>query len=187
MFMCVSQRLVAALVIILGLTACATSQLVPTDMESRIARSLSFQALKAEAEKFVGQWVVLGGQVLSAKRLKDSTQIEILQLLLDQGDRPIPTLNLSQGRFLALQEEFLDPATLPAGTLVSLVGEVVGARTQPLDESQYTYPVVKVITLKVWPPRRDYSRPYWEPYPYWYRPYPFWRGPFWGPYPYGWP
>jgi outer membrane lipoprotein len=158
-------------------------------MEARVARGISFQAVKAEPEKFLGQWVVVGGQVLRSKRLKDSTEIEILQLPLDASDRPVSRLNLSEGRFLAFQEEFLDPATVPAGTLVSLIGEVMGSRTQALDESEYKYPLLKVMTVKVWPARREYPRQYWDPwpYPYWYRPYPLWRGPFWGPYPYGWP
>jgi outer membrane lipoprotein len=53
----------------------------------------------------------------------------------------------------------------------------------PLDETDYTYPVVEIKSLRVWskeeePPRiRPYIGPsyYWGPYwpPYW-RPWPYW-------------
>jgi len=178
-----------SLVMALLVSGCTTSQLVPSDMEARISRSVTLHDLKADPGKFKGQWVALGGKVLRAKRLKNETQIELLQLPLAKTDRPIPDLQRSQGRFLAVQQEFLDPATLPAGTLMSLVGEVIGAKTAPLDDTEYTYPVVRIETMKVWPERTEYDYPYWGPGPYPYRPwpYPLWRDPFWGPYPYWWP
>jgi len=96
-------------------------------------------------------------------------------------------LTQSSGRFLAVQQEFLDPAIVPPGTFVSLVGEVIGGETLPLDEINYTYPVVQNKTLKVWqdPGRIDYLEP--RPYPYWAWPYPFWPYPYPYPYRYWWP
>jgi outer membrane lipoprotein len=175
----------SAPVALLLLTGCSASQLVPSDMEGRISRDVSFHLLQTDPDTFRGRWVVLGGKVLSAKRLKHETQIEILELPLDKADRPIPTLTQSRGRFLAVQQEFLDPAIVPPGTFVSLVGEVIGGETLPLDEISYTYPVVQNKTLKVWqdPGRIDYLEP--GPYPYWGWPYPFWPYPY--PYRYWWP
>ena len=161
-------------------SGCVSSELVPTDMEAQIARDIPFESIKAEPEKFKGRVVVLGGKVLSAKRLKEGTQIEVLQLPLDKADAPIMTLAQSKGRFLAYQEGFLDPATLPAGTAISMIAEVMGSKTLPLDEVEYTYPTMKIRTLKVWPENR-YVRPWPYPYyPYLYR-YPY--HPF---YPYWW-
>ena len=166
--------------VLLFVAGCVSSQLVPTDMEPQIARGISFEALKAEPEKFKGRVVVLGGKVLSAKRLKEATQIEVLQLPLDKADAPIMTLPQSKGRFLAYQEGFLDPATLPAGTAVSMIAEVTGAKTLPLDEAEYNYPTVKIRTLKIWPQER-----YVSPWPYPYYPY-FYRYPHRPFYPYWW-
>jgi outer membrane lipoprotein len=136
---------------LLLLTGCAGSQLVSSDIEGRISREVSFQSLQADPDTFRGRWVVLGGKVLSPKRLKHETQIEILQLPLDKADRPNPMLTESRGRFLAIQQEFLDPAIVPPGTFVSLVGEVIGGKTLPLNETSYTYPVAQIKTMKVWP------------------------------------
>ncbi|NJN37445.1 MAG: hypothetical protein HC794_10895 [Nitrospiraceae bacterium] len=84
-----------------------------------------------------------------------------------------------------MRKEFLDPATLPSGTFVTISGEVTGSLTLPLDETEYTYPVVDIKNVRVWPkddedgaPRiRPYMgpSPYWGPYwsPYW-RPWPYW-------------
>jgi outer membrane lipoprotein len=171
----------AALAATLLLAAgCATSELVPTELESQIARDIPFESIKAEPEKFTGRVVVLGGKVLSAKRLKEGTQIEVLQLPLDKADAPLMTLAQSKGRFLAYQEGFLDPATLPAGTFVSMIAEVTGAKTLPLDEVEYTYPTMKVRTLKIWPEER-----YIRVWPYPYYPY-FYRYPYHPFYPYWW-
>src|SRR5439155_21633171 len=121
-------------------SGCVTSGLVPADMEPQIARDIPFESIKAEPEKFKGRMVVVGGKVLSAKRLKEGTQIEVLQLPLDKADAPVMTLAQSIGRFLAYQEGFLDPATLPAGTAVSMIAEITGAKTLPLDDVEYAYP-----------------------------------------------
>src|SRR2546422_6264118 len=63
-----------------------------------------------------------------------------------------------------------------------MIAEVTGAKTLPLDEVEYTYPTMKIRTLKIWPEDR-YVRPW--PYPYYpylyrypYHPfYPFWWDP----------
>jgi outer membrane lipoprotein len=93
-------------------------------------------------------------------------------------------LSTSQGRFVATKKEFLDPATLPAGTFVTITGAVAGTVILPLDETDYTYPVVEIKNLRVWlkeeePPR---IRPYIGPGPYWG---PYWS-PYWRPWPYYW-
>jgi len=172
-----SGALAATLLLAAG---CVTSELVPTELESQIARDIPFESIKAEPEKFKGRVVVLGGKVLSAKRLKEGTQIEVLQLPLDKADAPVMTLAQSIGRFLAYQEGFLDPATLPAGTAVSMIAEITGAKTLPLDDVEYAYPTMKVRTLKIWPEER-----YIRVWPYPYYPY-FYRYPYHPFYPYWW-
>ena len=133
--------------------------------------------------------MVFGGEVLSARRLKEGTRIEILQLPLDPSGRFGADRTQSQGRFMAMQRDFLDPATLPPGTRVLVTGEVTGSMTLPLDETEYTYPVVEARHIEVVPPteaaahwRRSYPYPYMGPGPYW-GPY---GSPYWRPWPYRW-
>ena len=146
------------------------------------APPITFAQVKETTDSFKGQSVVFGGEVLTAKRLKDGTRIEILQLPLDRSSRPGTNLTQSQGRFMAIQRVFLDPATLPYGTRVTVTGEVTGSITMPLDETDYTYPVIDIKNLQVWA-GIDESTPWIRPY---YGPGPYW-GPYWSPYWRHWP
>lgn len=54
----------------------------------------------------------------------------MLQLPLDDEQGPVTDRMESKGRFLALQKEFLDPATMTDGTRVTIVGEITGASVE---------------------------------------------------------
>ena len=183
-------KLAVAFGVLALLAGCAKSykETLPPDLTNQLNDSLSFSQIKAFPEEHKGKLVILGGQILSAKRLTDSTELIILHLPLIQEREPSTELTHSQGRFIAYQQTFLDPATVPAGTRITLVGELSGSVTQKLDETDYTYPTLSIIQLQTWPAPADYSRygqhyPYGGPYPY---AYPFWgpRGRFYGHYPY---
>ncbi len=120
-------------------------------MEPLVDRTVSFRDVLTSPEFYKGRVLVLGGEVLKAKRLRDRTQVELLQLPLEDGEEPTFDRQQSQGRFLALQQEFLDPATLVEGTRVTIVGEVSGAKTDRLDDVEYQYPTLIVKHLHVWP------------------------------------
>jgi outer membrane lipoprotein len=122
-------------------------------MEPLVDRTVSFQDVLASPESYKGRVLVLGGEVLKAKRLQDSTQIELLQLPLGDGEEPSLDRQKSQGRFLAMQQAFLDPATVVEGTRVTIVGEVSGAKTDRLDDVEYRYPTLILKHLHVWPVR----------------------------------
>jgi outer membrane lipoprotein len=169
------------------LPSCASyNNVVPKDLQAAVDDTVRFTQVHEAPDQYHGRTVLFGGEVLSAKRLKDGTRIEVLQLPLDRSQAPIHDRTKSEGRFLAFEKEFLDPATLPAGTRITIVGEITGAMVQPLDETDYTFPTLEVKHLTVWP-KTDYAsaRPYY-PGPY-AGPYGYWgwrRGGPWGPYPY---
>ena len=86
---------------------------------------------------------------------------------------------------MAMNRDFLDPATLPLGSRVTVTGEVTGSVTLPLDETQYNYPIVDVKHLQVWTRAKEAApciNPYMGPGPYWG---PHWS-PYWRPWPYYW-
>ena len=167
---------------------------LPPDLTNQLNDSLTFAQIKAFPDEHKGKLIILGGKILSAKRLIDSTELIILHLPLINEREPSTELTQSQGRYIAYQKTFLDPATVPAGTRVTLVGELSGSVTQKLDETDYTYPTLTIKQFKVWPSYSDYPQygppyPYWGGYPYAYPyPYPYYWGPrgrFYGYYPYG--
>jgi outer membrane lipoprotein len=187
-----SRRTIAMCAALLAVTpACGGPSTFPPAIESQIDRGVSFAELKQSPEAYRGRMVLLGGEVLNARRLKDATRIEVLELPLSGGQDPVPDRTASQGRFLAFHKEFLDPATLPAGTRITIVGEVTGTATQPLDDTEYAYPTIDVKSLHVWPAYESYRRGYYGGPPY-YRPgwgyggYGPWRSPFYPYSPYWW-
>jgi outer membrane lipoprotein len=152
--------LLTAILLLAGaISSCAsTERIIPEPLEAQVDKSVTFEQLRESPDSFRGKVVVFGGEVLKAKRLKEGTQLEVLQLPLEDW-QPMSPRNESQGRFLAIQKEFLDPATVTDETRVTVVGEVVGVTTQHLDEMEYRYPTVEVKYLKVWEPRMVYQRP----------------------------
>lgn len=135
-----------------AMPGCSSRSIVPETLEAQVDKTLTFQELIASPESYQGRVVVVGGEILKAKRLKEGTQIEILQLPLNQDQEPMPDRAKSQGRVLALQPEFLDPATLTGGTRITMVGEVTGAKTERLDDVDYRYPTLTVKHWHTWPP-----------------------------------
>jgi len=178
-----TRTLLSTVALLVTLTGCASTQEAG---ESSDAQALTFLQVKAAPDSLKGQTVVFGGKVLTARRLKDGTRIEILQLPLDRLTRPGYDLTQSQGRFIAIYREFLDPATVPHGTRITVTGEVSGSITLPLDETDYIYPVIDIKRVQVWASSEDMApriSPYYMgPGPYWG---PYWN-PFWRPWPYYW-
>ncbi len=162
---------------------------LPPDMAEHIDPLLMFPRIKEDPDSFKGKLVILGGQVLAAKRLPDLTQLTILQLPLINEQEPTTELTESEGRFIAEQQQFLDPATVPPGSRITLVGELSGSVQQSLDETIYTYPTLLIKQFKVWPayspdyhPYGSYPQPLFYPYAY-----PYWGGfgGFYPSYPFG--
>ena len=174
--------LLGASVLLVSLSGCTGSQLVPAHLETQISRNLSFNEIKRDAGKYRGRIVAIGGYVLSTQLLNEHMRLEVLELPLKSSDLPIRNLMKSKGRFLAFSKDFRDPATMRAGSYVSIVAEVVGIQTAMLDDTMYSYPVFTVKMFKVWPKSQQYARPF----PFWNRwNYPFddpWTYPYWGSY-----
>lgn len=158
-------------------------------LEAQVTTGVLFAQVVQDPSGHIGNIVKVGGEVLSAKRLADRTEVMVLQIPLDSDSVPTWNRTTSQGRFIATQRTFLDPATLPKGTRVTIIGEVTGHAAVQVDEEEKVYPVLAVKALKVWPviPRSVYGyRPYWGPSPYWggyWGPWGYWGGGgYWGPY-----
>ena len=163
---------------------------VPFDLAKQIDTSVNFVDLKAAPANYIGRVIMAGGIVISAKRTKDRTEIEILQLPTEGGEPSTTDRLRSEGRFLAVREEFFDPASVPPGTPITVIGVVEGSITRPLDDSEYTYPILDIKHFTDWSvvasQRSEGSAaafygPHYSPFGYWGRPYgysPYFGRPF---------
>lgn len=177
------------LLFLLALTlGCAQNRSSPfgETLDAQVTPQILFSHVSQDPSGHMGHTLLIGGEVLSAKRLVDRTEVMVLQIPLDGDSVPKWDRTQSNGRFIATQETFLDPATLPKGTRLTIMGEVTGQAPLQVDEEEKIYPVLAIKALKVWPeiPRMMYGyRPYWGPYPYWGG----YRGSYWpySPYSFG--
>lgn len=169
-------------------------RLVPADVLSQVDDSVSFRQLYADPGQYVGRTVMFSGVALQAKRAKDGTEIEILQVPTERGLSPSDRKTKSEGRFIAVQSNgFLDPAVIEKDSPLTVVGEVKGVKTKALDEGEYRYPVLDVKQLIDWNEVRSrtqsgYDSDYFGRYSGYAAPWSSWYygfgSPFDGPYGY---
>jgi outer membrane lipoprotein len=172
-------------------------QVIPPHIQEQVDESVTFAQLRASPDSYIGRTVMFSGLSMKAQRVKDHTEIEVLQVPTDEGMTPSDRRSQSEGRFIAVKSgEFLDPAVIEKGSPLTVVGEVKGATTKKLDEGEYIYPVIEIKHLVDWNEvrTRDRDRPYrgygygaypYGAYPYYgYGPYAPWYygygSPFWG-------
>jgi outer membrane lipoprotein len=172
-------------------------KIVPAELLAQVDRSISFADLRSSPDNYIGRTVLFGGTAIKSQRLKDRTEIEILQLPI-VARMPSEKRSQSEGRFIAVRSgEFLDPAVIEPDSPLTVVGEVKGAVTKPLDEHAYQYPVLEIKHLINWKELQSrertagydggYGYSYW-PYsygPYGYDPRGYYGSSFYGPYGYG--
>ena len=135
------------MVCILLVAACTKG--ISKQARSRVTYSGTFSALQKKPDDHVGEVVLLGGKIIETNVNSNYSEIAVLQLPLDGGDRP-RIEDQSEGRFLIRSEELLDPAVYTEGTAITVVGEIIGSEARKVGEYNYIYPVLKPIEIKLW-------------------------------------
>jgi outer membrane lipoprotein len=132
-----------------------------------------YEELRAAPERFRGQTVILGGEVIETRNRANETVLVVLEKPLQYGDRPRST-DASGGRFLARFSRYLDPVVFEKGRKVTIAGVVLGTETERVGEAPYTYVVLEGREVHLW---RDPEPTRYYPYDPWW---PWWHDPFWG-------
>lgn len=172
------RRLLLTLVC-LALSGCAS--VFPGQMLQGVDRSLTVGVLRSDPDRYRDARVVLAGEIIDTRSRAGGTEIEVLSRPLGDGDAPRRT-DQTEGRFIMVAPDFLDPAVYARGRRVSMVGTVVGGEERPLGGQPYRYVVTRPDQIYLWPLPSPYGYPY--PYPYAGYPYPYSFGrPYW---PYYW-
>jgi outer membrane lipoprotein len=116
-----------------ALLSAECSHALSSAVRQQIDTTLSLTQLRTTTEVYKDRIVMLGGDILSTRNLTEGTLLEVLQKPLGAADRPLAT-DRTEGRFMALCEEYLDPAVYSKGRQVTLAGRVLGARTDTVGE-----------------------------------------------------
>jgi outer membrane lipoprotein len=127
--------------------ACAAG--ISTQARSQVSYFGTFSELQQQPENYVGRTVILGGKVIETRVTDGATELAVLQLALDGSDRPKDN-DQSQGRYLVLSQQFLDPAIYTQGTLITVVGKVQGSEARAIGQMTYIYPRITSIEIKKW-------------------------------------
>lgn len=128
------------------LSACST----PAKFASNgIDLSITPQRAVAESATLQNVQLLWGGVIISTINLTDATQFEILAYPLTSQQRP--DLNQSPiGRFLAVQQGYLEITDYAPGRLMTVSGTLQGKRSGRIGESEYIYPLLNINQLHLW-------------------------------------
>ncbi|WP_303906046.1 Slp family lipoprotein [Thiohalomonas denitrificans] len=160
---------------VLTLGACATQ--VPERIQTAPAGNPPVAEVRSNPERFEGSRVRWGGTIANVQNRADETLIQIVARDLTDAGKPKEE-DRSSGRFIARIDGFVDPAVYTQGRRLTVTGEIVGSRVEPVGEYEYRFPVVEVEASYLWPRETEsvrrpyYYDPFWDPF--WYDPwYPY--------------
>jgi len=101
-------------------------------------------------EKYIGKTILLGGTVVRVTNEPERSVLELLQRPL--GSRLEPEAgDVTLGRALIVFDKTLDDQIFYQGRKITLAAEIAGKETRPLDQTTYTYPLLKVREYHLWP------------------------------------
>jgi outer membrane lipoprotein len=150
------KRFVPIVCLMMLIAACAP--VISQTTMSTVDKSIAFPALQQRPDVYKGKVVLLGGQIIATTVKSNETWIEILQKPLDSQQKPSDT-DQSSGRFLVRFQGFLDPAIYMSGRNITVVGQVDGKLVRPLNEINYTYPVLAAKEHYLWKPEENNGGP----------------------------
>ena len=164
------------LISVLLISACASQ--IPAEIRQAPDGAPGVAEVRANMDSHVSQKVRWGGVILQTENKNDSSWLTVVAFPLTSRGEPLSS-GQSQGRFIAVVDQFLEPLVYSADREVTIVGDLLRSEKLQIDKFFYEYPVIKVDQLYLWPVKseRQFSNypPYW--YDPWYYPfhYPYYR------------
>ncbi|MCF6148373.1 MAG: hypothetical protein E3K37_06910 [Candidatus Kuenenia sp.] len=160
------------IIIFLSMAGCAP--VISKQIREQVSPDITFRDVINDPESYNGQMIILSGIVIEGKNTDEGTLLQVLQRPTGFRGQP-KDVDETEGRFLALVSRYLDVYVYAKGREVTIAGEVQGKRILPLDETEYTYPLINVKEIYLWPViEKRYYTPYRYRY-YYYDDYWWWR------------
>ena len=180
------MRYLLSITAILLLAACS---ITPEPLRDAPADSPTLSQLREAPQAYLDTALRWGGTIAKVLNTAEGSQVEIVARRLQTNGQPRRE-DHSEGRFIALVPNFLDPVIYSPGRQITVTGHFIGEQQRALGEMSYRYPQIEVSSLYLWPEQRPvgtpdpFHRDPWYPhgYPYWPMRDPYWS-PLWHPYP----
>ena len=160
---------------------------ISPQIKSEAVKPSSFSEVVENVDAYLGKTILVGGYILETTNLPNTTRIAVLQTPLSYLDEPL-SKDRSEGRFIVEHDDFLDPEVYQKDRALTVAGIVKGTELRQVDESTYTYVIIRNLELHLWPEPQYvypvypapvyfywwyYPYPYYRYYPYYYHYYPF--------------
>jgi starvation-inducible outer membrane lipoprotein len=128
------MKIIWGLMVALCLSPAACAPAISTGLQHQGGAKVNFADLAAHPEKYQGQVVILGGEVMQVEPSGPGSLMEVNQFDLD--DRLYPAAAgltgrdaKSGGTFLIQSGDYLSPAKYQPGSRITVAGEVAGRRS----------------------------------------------------------
>jgi outer membrane lipoprotein len=156
--------------LLVGSLGCA-SYPISKQYQAMASKDVNFGMVLANPEAYKGAVVIWGGRIVETTNTPQGSEIIVLETPLNGWEEP-SSPEYSPGRFVAKSSSFLDPAIYKPGKKITIAGQVTGGEEKPLGTTAYTYPIVDIKQLYLWPAPKIYA---YEPVDYW----PWWMDTGW--------
>jgi len=170
-----TKNIVIFLLIALFLTSCA--HVITKETRQEAEKEVSFADVLSDIDAYKGKTFIWGGFVAKVRPSDEGSYIEIVQNPINKYGE-IQDTDVSEGRFLAYSEKFLDPLIYEKGRRVTVAGTLTDKKEIERKSGTYVYPVLTLKEIHLWREYEpvypdywyyDYPPPYW-----WYTPWPYW-------------
>jgi len=155
--------------ILLSLSMVSCVPVISKHVVDQVKPNVTFKEVLHDPERFKDQIILVSGVIVESKNTQQGTLLTVSQRPMGFRGKP-KDVDESDGRFLALDSRYLEVEIFTQGRSVTIAGEVVGKKVQPLGEIEYTYPFVHIKEIYLWPVEKKYNT-----YPYYYD-HLWWQG-----------
>jgi len=163
--------------IIAALLLSVSCSVISGRLQEQAEPRIPFPALLDNPQEHAGKTVILGGYILETVNKDGKTQVTVLQAPLQLGDEP-KSRDDSQGRFIVLYDDLLDPEVYSEGREITVAGTVTGEAVAGTENCPKKCVSIAAVETHLWQSERAYYRQY----PYYYDPWPYpyfhWRSQF---------
>ena len=168
----------AALLLLLFVSGCSV---ISKDLRMKASPLLTPKQVLVNPAFYAGETVIWGGHILENQAGREETRLIILQTPLSLLQLP-QSREETQGRFIAVEDQYLDPAVYSEDRLVTVGGQLTGDTVRLPDDRYGPYPVIRLQEIHLWRQHRRFHPSYdvypWRHYPYHYDVYPWYRTPY---------
>ncbi len=155
---CMLRKSIVVIFIPLFLVA-GCAPVISKQIREQVKPTITPEAVLSDPNSYKGEMIILSGIIIESENSNEGTLLKVLQRPAGFRGKP-KDIDESSGRYLALVDHYLDTAIYTKGRAVTTAGEVQGTRELPLGETKYTYPVISVKEIYLWPVERDTYAPY---------------------------